>query len=113
MQNHDLQQLVGAELTALGVLRHRRTGAEFMQVSESHGQLEVSELLFLKPRRTEATFIANRWFGNLHSIDVQQLVEDDVPLQKYKLNFDAGFWLVIAEGHALNVFQTIAQASHP
>lgn len=110
MKSDDLQQLIGAEITALGVLRHRRTSAEFLQRNKSDGCLEVSELLFLKPRRTKATFVANRWLGNLRNVVVHQLTENGALLRTYELEFEAGSWIVVAEGHALNIFQTIAQA---
>ena len=107
--NENLEQLVGSEATALGVVRYRRTYAEFMREVEEANIVEVLELLFMMPRSTHASFQTGRWLQAVRKVEVHS-VPDEETLKEYVLHFDGGSWTIVAEGHVLNVHQVLKEA---
>lgn len=101
-------KIIGSELTALGVVRHRRTSAEFMRRNENDGKLDLIELQFLKTTHSEVNFVATPWLGCLQNVVVSESKEDGVI--SYKLIFNAGYWVVTAESCFIGVIQSLVSA---
>ena len=102
----DLGELTGAEVSAIGVLRHRRTAVELLRASKDGATVELVELQFCNVRRSEATFAARPWMGCLRTVLVSG-TSDEVNVKVYEVAFDAGSWRVEAEGYVVNVLQSM------
>jgi hypothetical protein len=108
----ELQLLLGAEVSAFGVSRHGRTSVEFLLQNERSKSLEVWDLLFIRALRATASVDAKKGLGCLQQLTVQRLGQPQSKFE-FKMVFDTGTWVVIAEDCKLALFQQIPEARMP
>lgn len=108
-ENHRIPELIeGADITCLSVSGHRRTSIELIRLNEETRNLEVSELLFLRVRKSRLNLNTRRWLGCIQSFTMNPIVGEG-SFWTYEVSFQAGNWIIEAEDCSLSTFALIRE----
>ena len=99
--------LLESDITSIGIVRYQRSSLECVRLTEDGSHLQVVQLLFLRVTRSELSLSAKPWLGKLRGIAVHEVAHDGGNRRAYEITFDAGSWLVEAEGCSISPFSSI------